>query len=36
MEGYYFARLHAIYEFLCVAKARELRKQAAAQGAQGK
>jgi hypothetical protein len=26
-EGYYFARLHAIYEFLCVAKTRELRKQ---------
>lgn len=26
MEGYYFARLHAIYEFLCVVKARELRR----------
>ncbi|MEP6686167.1 MAG: glycosyltransferase family 2 protein [Verrucomicrobiota bacterium] len=26
-EGYYFARLHAMYEFLCVAKTRELRKQ---------
>ena len=24
-EGYYFARLHAMYEFLCVAKTRELR-----------
>jgi len=28
MEGFYFARLHAVYEFLCVAKARELAKQA--------
>jgi glycosyltransferase involved in cell wall biosynthesis len=26
-EGYYFARLHAMYEFLCVAKTRELRKR---------
>jgi glycosyltransferase involved in cell wall biosynthesis len=26
-EGYYFARLHAIYEFLSVAKTYELRKQ---------
>ena len=26
-EGYYFARLHGIYEFLSVAKAYELRKQ---------
>ena len=26
VEGYYFARLHAIYEFLCVAKTSELRK----------
>ena len=25
-EGYYFARLHAIYEFLCVAKTRECRQ----------
>lgn len=29
-EGYYFARLHGIYEFLAVAKTHELRKQAAA------
>jgi len=34
IEGYYFARLHAIYEFLCVAKARELRKQESATGEQ--
>jgi len=27
--GYYFARLHAFYEFLCVAKTHELEKQAA-------
>jgi glycosyltransferase involved in cell wall biosynthesis len=26
VEGYYFARLHAYYEFLCVAKTRELQK----------
>ncbi len=26
-EGYYFARLHGVYEFLSVAKAYELRKQ---------
>jgi glycosyltransferase involved in cell wall biosynthesis len=26
-EGYYFARLHAMYEFLCVAKTYELRKR---------
>ena len=26
-EGYYFARLHAMYEFLCVAKTRELRQR---------
>jgi hypothetical protein len=26
-EGYYFARLHGFYEFLCVAKTAELRKQ---------
>jgi hypothetical protein len=25
-EGYYFARMHALYEFLCVAKTYELRK----------
>jgi hypothetical protein len=29
-EGYIFARLHAVYEFLAVAKAAELRKQRAA------
>jgi hypothetical protein len=28
-EGYIFARLHAVYEFLAVAKAAELRKQRA-------
>jgi glycosyltransferase involved in cell wall biosynthesis len=27
-EGYYFARLHANYEFLCVAKTYELKKKA--------
>jgi len=26
-EGYYFARLHAVYEFLCVAKTYELKKR---------
>jgi glycosyltransferase involved in cell wall biosynthesis len=26
VEGYYFARLHAFYEFMCVAKTRELIK----------
>jgi glycosyltransferase involved in cell wall biosynthesis len=26
-EGYYFARMHAVYELLCVAKTRELRKK---------
>jgi hypothetical protein len=26
-EGYYFARLHAMYELLCVAKTHELRKK---------
>jgi glycosyltransferase involved in cell wall biosynthesis len=26
MEGYHFARLHAMYEYLCVVKALELRK----------
>ncbi len=30
-EGFYFARLHGIYEFLCVAKTRELRQRALAQ-----
>jgi glycosyltransferase involved in cell wall biosynthesis len=28
VEGYYFARLHAVYELLCVAKTWECRKQA--------
>lgn len=28
IEGYYFARLHGIYEFLCVAKTLELKKNA--------
>jgi glycosyltransferase involved in cell wall biosynthesis len=28
VEGYYFARLHAVYEFLCVAKTAELKKAA--------
>lgn len=27
VEGWYFARLHALYEFLCVAKARELAQR---------
>lgn len=27
IEGFYFARLHAFYEFLCVAKTFELKKQ---------
>ena len=27
-EGYYFARLHALYEFLCVTKTYELKKRA--------
>ena len=27
-EGYYFARLHGMYEFLCVAKTYELKKKA--------
>ena len=31
-EGYYFARLHGFYEFLCVAKTVELRKAAGATG----
>ena len=26
-EGYYFVRLHATYEFLCVAKTHELKKR---------
>jgi glycosyltransferase involved in cell wall biosynthesis len=29
-EGWYFARLHAFYEFLCVAKERELRRDVSA------
>ncbi|MBA3650349.1 MAG: hypothetical protein H0W66_02420, partial [Chthoniobacterales bacterium] len=29
VEGYYFARLHAFYEFLSVAKTHELRKRGA-------
>jgi glycosyltransferase involved in cell wall biosynthesis len=28
IEGYYFARCHALYEFLCVVKTRELRRKA--------
>jgi len=28
IEGYYFARLHGVYEFLCAAKTAELKKQA--------
>jgi glycosyltransferase involved in cell wall biosynthesis len=27
VEGYYFARLHAVYEFLCVCKTAELKKR---------
>lgn len=27
VEGYYFARLHAMYEFLCVAKGAEIRRR---------
>jgi glycosyltransferase involved in cell wall biosynthesis len=27
MEGYHFARLHAVYEYLCVVKALELKRQ---------
>ncbi|MEJ0000649.1 MAG: glycosyltransferase family 2 protein [Verrucomicrobiota bacterium] len=30
-EGYYFAKLHGIYEFLCVAKTVELKKRAASE-----
>lgn len=33
-EGYYFARLHAIYEFLCVAKTRELAERKDSGGAE--
>jgi glycosyltransferase involved in cell wall biosynthesis len=33
VEGYYFARLHAMYEFLCVAKTVELKKEASAKRA---
>jgi glycosyltransferase involved in cell wall biosynthesis len=32
-EGYYFAKLHAMYEFLCVAKTVELKKRAKGDGA---
>ncbi len=32
-EGYYFARLHALYEFLCVCKTYELKKSLAQNGA---
>ncbi len=32
-EGYYFARLHAFYEFLCVVKEKELRKSTSPAGA---
>lgn len=35
VEGYYFARLHAVYEFLCVVKTRELKKQARLRGVRG-
>jgi hypothetical protein len=31
-EGYYFARLHAMYEFLSVAKTYELRRASGAKG----
>ena len=34
IEGYYFARLHAIYEFLCVAKAREIAGRVHTEGAE--
>ena len=34
-EGYIFARLHAVYEFLAVAKAAELRKQRESQNSPG-
>jgi len=30
VEGYYFARLHGIYEFLCVAKTVELKQSSKA------
>ena len=33
IEGYYFARLHAMYEFLCVAKTVELKQAARAEAA---
>jgi glycosyltransferase involved in cell wall biosynthesis len=29
-EGYYFARMHSVYEFLCVAKTFEMKKEAGA------
>jgi glycosyltransferase involved in cell wall biosynthesis len=35
-EGYYFARLHGIYEFLCVAKTVELRNAEAAKSSEEK
>jgi hypothetical protein len=31
-EGYYFARMHAMYELLCVAKTFEMKKEAGAPG----
>jgi hypothetical protein len=33
-EGFYFARLHAFYEFLSVVKARELRRRRSVFGEQ--
>lgn len=33
VEGYHFARLHAVYEYLCVAKTIELRKMNSHKGA---
>lgn len=35
LEGYYFARLHAFYEFLCVVKTRELQKEHRSRGREG-
>jgi glycosyltransferase involved in cell wall biosynthesis len=34
-EGYHFARLHAVYEYLCVVKTFELKRQLVAQKPQG-
>ena len=34
-EGYYFARLHGVYEFLSVAKTYELKRQARREGGAG-